>query len=70
MSADPMPLDDATRAALIAGRAYLVAVLPIAIRHPDLRAGAVQFLGALEDALGMERTMPRREDRRNERRTG
>lgn len=31
------------------------------------RAGAVQALGALEDALGMPRTIPRRDDRRRER---
>jgi len=35
-------------------------------RH-QVRAGAIQMLGAVEDALGYERTYPRRDERRRER---
>ena len=36
-------------------------------RRADVRAGCVQALGAIEDALGVERTLPKREVRRRER---
>jgi hypothetical protein len=32
-----------------------------------VRAGAIQLLGAVEDALGYERTYPKRDTRRRER---
>lgn len=33
----------------------------------DVKAGAMQALGAVEDALGYERTYPKRDERRRER---
>jgi len=33
----------------------------------QVKAGAIQMLGAVEDALGYERTYPRRDERRRER---
>lgn len=62
------PLDDTLhRAMLLSQRAALLAMLPVVLARPELKAGAVQWLGALEDALDMERTIPRRDDRRRER---
>lgn len=51
-------LNDIERAALLAQRAALLAMLPVVVARPELKAGAVMWLGALEDTLGMERTMP------------
>ena len=59
--------DTLHRAMLLSQRAALLAMLPVVVTRPDLKAGAVQWLGALEDALGLERTIPRREERRAER---
>ena len=56
--------DTLHRAMLLSQRAALLAMLPVVVTRPDLKAGAVQWLGALEDALGLERTIPRREERR------
>ena len=65
------PADDTLhRAMLLSQRAALLAMLPVVVTRPDLKAGAVQWLGALEDALGLERTIPRREERRAERLRG
>ncbi len=36
-------------------------------RRGDVKAGAMQALGVFEDALGVPRTFPRREERRRER---
>ena len=60
-------LDDIHRALLLSQRAALLAMLPVVVTRPELKAGAVQWLGALEDTLGMERTIPRRAERRAER---
>jgi hypothetical protein len=64
MSAGTTTPDDLHRAVLLSQRAALLAALPVVVARPDLKAGAVQWLGALEDALGMERTIPRRDERR------
>lgn len=56
--------DTLHRAMLLSQRAALLAMLPVVVARPELKAGAVQWLGALEDALGLERTIPRREERR------
>lgn len=61
-------LTDIQKSALLAHRAALVALLPTVVEFRDIRAGAVQYLGALEDTLGMERTVPRRDERGEERR--
>lgn len=51
-------------------RALLACLPSLPEEHrQSARAGAVQALGALEDALGVERTIPRREERRRERMT-
>ena len=59
--------DTIHHALLLSQRAALLAMLPVVVTRPELKAGAVQWLGALEDALGLERTIPRREERRRER---
>ena len=66
-SIDPLALAvlAATREQLRAALLVLSA-LPGAHRN-DVRAGVVQALGACEDVLGLERTYPRREERRQER---
>ena len=65
------PLDDTLHhAMLLSQRAALLAMLPVVVTRPGLKAGAVQWLGALEDELGLERTIPTRTERRNERRVG
>jgi hypothetical protein len=66
-------IDPTTHILLHAQRANLQALLALLLTVPEaqrnsVRAGAVQALGALEDALGVERTMSRREERREERR--
>ena len=70
-------MDELTaRAILAAQRANLIALvavlpsMPATLPRDDVRAGAVQALGALEDMLGVKRTYTPRDDRRNVRRTG
>jgi hypothetical protein len=44
----------------------LLPTMPDAHRQ-DVKAGAIMALGAVEDALGLERTVPKRDERRRER---
>lgn len=51
-------------------RALLLLLPQVAEQHRnDVKAGAVKALSAVEDALGVERTMPSRDERRRERLT-
>ena len=51
------------------GLRALLLVLPsiTEVHRNDVKAGVVMALSAVEDALGMERTLPRRDERRRER---
>lgn len=49
-------------------RATLLILDHVSDRHRSLvRGGCMQALGAIEDALGEDRTFPRREERRRDR---
>ena len=48
-------------------RSAVLAGLLITKGDPHLKAGAVHYLGALEDTLKVPRTFPPREDRQRER---
>lgn len=59
----PPPLDDVTRALLLSQRTTLLAMLPVVVTRPDLKPSAVMMLCAIEDALGLPRTVVSRRER-------
>ena len=69
MSDLPAPLTLSMLVTQREGLRMLLLTLPfIDVQHRnDVKAGAMQALGAIEDALGYERTYPSRDARRRER---
>lgn len=63
MSTAPPQLDDLTRALLHSQRTTLLAMLPMVVLRPDLKPSAVMMLCAIEDALGLPRTVVSRRER-------
>lgn len=68
MTTEPLP-DIAAQLLLTSGREQMRAVLGFLAlippeHRPSVRAGCIQALGAIEEALGVERTFPKREVRR------
>lgn len=69
MSDMPAPLTLSMLVTQREGLRMLLLTLPFidAAYRNDVKAGAMQALGAIEDALGYERTYPKRNERRRER---
>ena len=67
MSQGTITLNDIERAVLLSQHGLIMASLMIAKGNPHLRAGAIHYLGALEDTLQLPRTFPPREERQRER---
>lgn len=58
------PFTDTELALLHSQRAAALASLTLTKRTPDLRAGAMQYIKALEEAIDMPRTFPSTDVRR------